>query len=202
MLVPTRFEERVVCKDGSEKWIDFNGGTVEYDGKPAVICVALDLTERRQMDEQLRLSQERVRLASESAGISSWEWDIRANQVIWSPEAYRIFGFEGTGSGMSFDQFLGRVHDDDRQRVRQTTSNARSPNTPISALNFVSSGETLVMDGIFTCQDLLRRCGSTRALWSEWGSTLLPIRLRKRRCAKAKSASGSRSTRLPSACAR
>ena len=89
--VPITFQEQVICKDGSKKWIDFNGSLIQYDGKAAVICVALDITERRQMDEQLRVSQERIRLASESAGISSWEWDIRHNAVIWSPEVYRIF---------------------------------------------------------------------------------------------------------------
>jgi PAS domain S-box-containing protein len=131
--VPTRFEERIVCKNGKEKWIDFNGGLIQYEGKPAVICVAIDITERRHVDEQLRLSQERVRLASESAGISSWEWDIRTNEVIWSPEVYRIFGFaDDTPPGMSFDRFLARVHDEDRQRVRQAIERAVSEHTDFS----------------------------------------------------------------------
>ncbi len=131
--VPTRFEEKVTCKDGEEKWIDFNGGLIQYEGKPAVICVALDITQRRMVDEQLRLSQERVRLASESAGISTWEWDIRKNTVIWSPEVYRIFGFNKSESGMSFDQFLGRIHDEDRQRVRKAIEAAVSEHTDFSS---------------------------------------------------------------------
>jgi PAS domain S-box-containing protein len=132
--VPTRFEERILCKDGSARWIDFNGGLIQYEGKPAVICVALDRTERRLMDEQLRLSQERVRLASESAGISSWEWDIRANKVIWSPEVYRIFGLpDQSTSGMSFDQFLGRIHNEDRHRVRRAIETAVSEHSDFSA---------------------------------------------------------------------
>jgi PAS domain S-box-containing protein len=131
--VPTRFEEKVICKNGAEKWIDFNGGLIQYEGKPAVICVALDITERRVMDEQLRLSQERVRLASESAGISTWEWDIRRNTVIWSPEVYRIFGLNESESGMSFDQFLARIHDDDRQRVRKAIEAAVSGHNDFSS---------------------------------------------------------------------
>jgi PAS domain S-box-containing protein len=131
--VPSQFEERIVSRDGSVKWISFNGGTIQYEDHPAVICVALDVTERRHMDEKLRLSQERVRLASESAGISSWEWDIRSNLVIWSPEAFRIFGLANDAdSNISFDQFLARIHQADRQRVREAIESAVSRHTDMS----------------------------------------------------------------------
>jgi PAS domain S-box-containing protein len=140
--VPARFEERILCKSGAERWIDFNGGLIQYDGKPAVICVALDITERRHMDEQLRCSQERVRLASESAGISSWEWDIRNNAVIWSPEVYRIFGSPyDAAAGMSFDHFLARIHDDDRHSVREAIERAVSEHKDFVAEFRVQRGD-------------------------------------------------------------
>jgi len=117
--VPTRFEAKIVTKHGEEKWIEFNGGSIEYDGKAAVVCVALDITERRQSDEQLQIGQERFRLAAESAGICSWEWDVRSNRMYWSPSAYRIYGFNPSDEfGGTFESFLTHVHEGDREMLR------------------------------------------------------------------------------------
>ncbi len=131
--VPRNFEERIICKDGTSKWIQFNGQPIHYEERSAVMCVALDVTERRHMDERLRLTQERVRLAAESAGITSWEWDIRTNRVIWSPEVRRVFGFPYEAQpGITFDQFLSRIHDEDRQRVRECIEWAVSDHSDMS----------------------------------------------------------------------
>ncbi len=131
--VPTRFEGKILTKSGEEKWIDFSGGVIEFEGKPAVISVALDVSERLYMDDELQRSQERVRLASESAGISTWEWVIKTNLVIWSPEAYRIFSFnEPDQFGHNFESFLARVHEGDRLFVRQSIERAVSEHKDLS----------------------------------------------------------------------
>jgi PAS domain S-box-containing protein len=125
--VPTRFEAKIVTKEGEQKWVEFNGGSIEYDGKPAVVCVALDITPRRQSDEQLQIGQERFRLAAESAGICSWEWDVRSNRLYWSPAAYRIYGFNSSDEfGGTFESFLAHVHEEDRDMLRKASEAAVS----------------------------------------------------------------------------
>lgn len=125
--VPHRFEAKIRSKDGTPRWVFFSGNELEYQGRNAIISGAIDITDQRRKDEQLRLTRERIRLASESAGISTWEWDIRSNRVTWSEEGYRIFGFE-SGHSMegSFETFLDRVHEDDRLRVRNSIERAVS----------------------------------------------------------------------------
>lgn len=118
--VAARFEAKIVSKDGAEKWVYFSGSDLRYQGKQAVISGAVDITEQRRGDEQLRLTQERISLAAESAGISTWEWDIRANKVLWSPELYRIFGVNKADFGGGFEEFLARLHEEDQVRVRQS----------------------------------------------------------------------------------
>jgi PAS domain S-box-containing protein len=124
--VASRFEAKIITKQGEEKWIYFSGSQLRYQGKQAVISGAVDITEQRRGDEELRLTQERVRLASESAGISTWQWAIRTNKVTASPELYRIFGLNEADLGGRFEEFLTRLHEEDQVRVRQSIERAVS----------------------------------------------------------------------------
>ncbi|HWR16204.1 MAG TPA: PAS domain S-box protein [Terriglobales bacterium] len=117
--IPSRFEARIVTKDGTAKWIYFSGSSVEFAGRQAVVSGAIDITDQRTVAEQMRLGREREQLAFESAGISTWEWDIRENHVIWSPEVRRIFGIsESEALANDFDSLISRVHESDRNRVK------------------------------------------------------------------------------------
>ena len=78
---------RVVLPDGQVRWIA-GRGQVEFndDGQPARMRgAALDITKRKQAEEQLRMSEatlreskERIDLATRAAGLIVWTWDIRA----------------------------------------------------------------------------------------------------------------------------
>lgn len=47
----------------------------------------------------LRDSEERVRLASEAAGVAVWDWNIRAGTIIWDQQMFNIYGIPATADG-------------------------------------------------------------------------------------------------------
>jgi PAS domain S-box-containing protein len=62
-----RFELKIVAKNGEEKWFDFAGTVIDYEGGPAVLGTALDITDRKRAEEELRESREWWRAIVENA---------------------------------------------------------------------------------------------------------------------------------------
>lgn len=56
--VPARFELRILTRDGAERCLDFTEGSFDVAGKPAVLGIAFDITERKQAEEAVRNSQQ------------------------------------------------------------------------------------------------------------------------------------------------
>jgi PAS domain S-box-containing protein len=76
-----------------------------------LLAVAID--DERRSKEALRVSEERMSVAVESAQLVLWDWDIAADKVWSTDEGLRVFGFE-PGDAIDHATLGGRVHPDDR----------------------------------------------------------------------------------------
>ncbi len=100
-----------------------------FDDKGAIIGLAgywTDITDRIETERRLRLNEERLREAQEVGLIGSWYWDLRTNEVQWSDEAYRLFGFGEERPKITYPMFLSMVNPDDRPRVEERVREALS----------------------------------------------------------------------------
>ncbi len=76
-----------------------------------------DVTERRQAEEALRDSEQRLSRAQEIAHLGSWELDLRNDRLTWSDEIYRIFGLQPQEFSATYEAFLDAIHPEDRAAV-------------------------------------------------------------------------------------
>jgi PAS domain S-box-containing protein len=84
---------------------------------------------RRIREHALRIEQQ-LAAAQQITHIGSWEWNIATNAVVWSDELYRIYGLDPQSCEITFESFLGRLHPDDRDRVRRAVAAAVETKAP------------------------------------------------------------------------
>jgi PAS domain-containing protein len=82
-----------------------------------IVATQTDVTEQRQAEEALRLSETRFALAQQAAHIGSWDWDLIAGSLHWSGTIERMFGLAPGTFPDTYQAFLGCVHPDDRPAV-------------------------------------------------------------------------------------
>lgn len=58
-VVP-RVEMMIVCHDGTERWVDMSATVIEYDGAPAILGTAYDITERKAAEAELRRAHDEL----------------------------------------------------------------------------------------------------------------------------------------------
>lgn len=115
-------EYRMQTKSGEWIWIWARGICSERDekGKPErFMGTHRDITKRKQAEEALSLSEERLRRAQAIANIGDWDWDITSNTLLWSIELYRIFGVKREDSEFSFENIESLIHPEDRESNRR-----------------------------------------------------------------------------------
>ena len=80
--------------------------------------------ERKKINERLRFSEALLNEGQKISHTGSWRWTTSSNELIWSDEHYRIFGYEVTHGPATPDMFLERVHPEDAPHVRETAGRA------------------------------------------------------------------------------
>lgn len=75
------------------------------------------IDEHLQAENQLRLSESRLREAQHIAQVGNWELNLLEDRLHWSDEIYRIFEIDPTKFAASYESFLDLIHPDDRKMV-------------------------------------------------------------------------------------
>lgn len=94
----------------------------------ALLSVSQDALEDRK--RVLDSANEHLERAQRMAHFGSWSWDVASGAVVWSNEAYRIFGHEPGSFPASYDAFMQAVHPEDRERVVAAITTAMETKQP------------------------------------------------------------------------
>jgi len=114
-------EFRVVWPDGSVHWLATRGRAFRGDGgrTQRVEGIAMDVTARRQAEEELRLAREQLEAAQSRARLGSWSLDLRTGRIMYSKQTYVLLQRDPALGPGTFEDFLAFVHPGDRPRVQQ-----------------------------------------------------------------------------------
>lgn len=118
-LTSYSLEKRYVRKDGQIKWVNLMASSIlnEQGNLQYFLGIITDISDRKQADDALRESEERLRLALESAQMGYWDWNFITNEVIWSASLEQLMGLAPGTFDRRFETVAAMMHPDDRPRV-------------------------------------------------------------------------------------
>lgn len=109
-------------------------GANDFVSKPIDFAVALarirTQLSHKQAEEALRESEERYALAMRGANDGLWDWNLRINQLYYSPRWKSMLGYEENEIDDSPEEWFRRIHPDDIDRVKADIVDHLAGRTP------------------------------------------------------------------------
>jgi PAS domain S-box-containing protein len=82
-----------------------------------IVGTTFDITERKQMEEQLRLSNERFQLAAAAVNCLIYDWDIEKNTVDITEGITRVLGYSLEETQATHQWWREQIHPEDKERL-------------------------------------------------------------------------------------
>lgn len=111
---PTIMAVRWAAKDGRELWLEFHSVPI-VDDNGAIVAVegiGRDITRQKEADDAIRLSDARLRLALEAAGLTVWELDLSGDEMTVISDGAGLF--KDAAPPRHRSDVLPIMHPDDR----------------------------------------------------------------------------------------
>jgi PAS domain S-box-containing protein len=88
------FELQTRAHDGESKIALMNAERIEVNGKPCILSMVEDITDRKRAEAALRASEERYRLIAENTSDVIWLYDLNVDGFSYvSPAIFRLLGY-------------------------------------------------------------------------------------------------------------
>lgn len=114
-------------------WLLVNGFPVfnENGGIEEVIISFVDISERKKAEQEVINAKEkaeeiknRLLLASKSANLAIWDWDIVNDVLIWDDRMYELYELSKEKGENTFSDWERKVHPEDRKKAVQEVNDA------------------------------------------------------------------------------
>jgi PAS domain S-box-containing protein len=142
--LPLQIEYRVVLADGRLKWVQMSSSPLVSDPSGHVrVGVMVDITAVKQSEAALRESEQRWKLALESAGDGVWDWNLATGEEMVSPRLLEMYGLGVAEHGGRAEALDALTHPDDRAQMKIDRDAHLSGLTP----GYVNEHRMLCRDG-------------------------------------------------------
>ena len=124
------FEEKFTTADGKINWIlrRFYPILDKDEEILNVIGYGIDITNRKESEEKIKQNEERLKLATSSANLGIWDWDIISNKLIWDQSMYEIYNADPMQFTNDYEAFEKLLHPEDRGKVKADIQNSINNN--------------------------------------------------------------------------
>ncbi|MCA9472479.1 MAG: PAS domain S-box protein [Nitrospirales bacterium] len=115
----TSFELQIPHANGHLRWVQATY-VPDRDVQGVVhglFAMVVDIHERKQFEAQLEEVTERLQLATQSAEIGVWDWDVTRNVLTWDERMYELYGVTRNTFAGAYEAWTNALHPDDHDRA-------------------------------------------------------------------------------------
>jgi len=123
---PCAVEHRMRTRQGTWLWVH-TSSAAELDATGQVIRISgsmQDISARKQIESELKQTNERFAIASNAGGLGFWEFDIRSNTLQWDDQMFRLYGRSRLEGEQPYALWASSLHPHDRARSEQEVAEA------------------------------------------------------------------------------
>ena len=115
----SEYNYRIIRPNGELRYIHATRKMFYDESKKPVrgIGIIQDVTDQRLAELEMVRIKQNLEEAQSIAHIGSWERVLATNKILWSDEAYRIYGLDPKECTIDYDKLRSLQHPDDRDTV-------------------------------------------------------------------------------------
>jgi diguanylate cyclase (GGDEF)-like protein/PAS domain S-box-containing protein len=117
--------------DGATAFVELSAAKISWEGKTAAQVLIRDVTERKQIQDEMSLMHERLKFAVEGTGDGIWDWDLVSDRFTFSGKLKQIFGWDPDDPIDGKVDWSRFIHPDDLPRVTATLQAYIRGETPL-----------------------------------------------------------------------
>jgi PAS domain S-box-containing protein len=132
-----QLREAEICRaDGTHRFVETRGFSVQTERGFMAGTVLHDVTERRRAEDTLRENEERLELALEGSQQGFWDWNIATGEVQRNERWAEMLGYAPQEIAATIDQWENLVHPDDRAAVWESLNDHLAGRTPVHEIEY------------------------------------------------------------------
>jgi len=136
------YQYRGIKKSGEIKWVDNYSKSFEYEGKPADFITIIDITEKKEVEQGLKESEEKYRNLIETSSMCLMEIDVSKGGVVYiNPRFVELTGYTQEEL-LSKEIFHKAIYPDDYKKI---TKSDEDKNIELRIIN--KEGKTIWLSG-------------------------------------------------------
>ena len=122
-------------KDGTSFPVEYTSTPIrdEFNQVKGAVVTFRDVTYRKQHQDELENLSARLQLATQSAEIGVWDWDVVNNILTWDDQMYTLYGLPRDVFSGTYEAWTAALHPDDHDRADREMHDAMRAGSPFNS---------------------------------------------------------------------